>query len=1408
MTRQSFFLPLNLRRNNVTCCSQFARVLNNRPFLPVSAAIILLLVVTIFPSAFAQTNRIASADPMVSFEHLTSKDGLASEKVISVTQDHLGFLWIGTQEGLHRYDGYELTRYQHDPEDSLSISNSTAEALYVDRAGTLWIGTWNGLNRYDPVTNSFHRYLANPTDPSSLSSPHIHSITEDTEGRLWIGTRDGGICRYDPQSDGFVQYRHNPADPTSLSYDVVCMLYVDRQGTLWIGTGLPWDGVNNRGGLNRYNPNLDAFERFEHDPDDPQSLLFNEISTLYEDSEGRFWVATWGDGLQILDRQTGTFLQADATTDRFSSAKWPQLRTANGSNGAIRFIHEDAQGMVWIGGFLGGLDRYDPVQEVNAHFAYDPQTPNSLSDNAVWSVFEDRHQILWVATWKGVNKINPANSKFELVSKGKNGSTGLYDSHVEEILIDSEGIIWTGTWSGLESFNPVSGKRNLYAVGKTVPIKGLSEMVLILHEDKNHDIWFGTLQYGLVHFDRTSEIFTNYRPDSLNPTSISSHTITAIVDHPSEGLWVSGTSGLDRIDLPTGQFYSLLDNLITDPEQLNIQTIKATGQKYWIGSGAGLDLYDPDNNSLTPFLRGHVVICVEEDQLGGLWLGTNGDGLLHFNPATKHYELFTTKEGMPGNIIRALILDDTGQLWISTQSGLAWITPHSTTINTFTPATAPPIQLYYPHSAAKTSSGDLLFGGNGGYIRFNPEVVKGDQVSPNPVLTGLSLFNEQIRSNLQLDSTESIILNHSQNDLTFEYVGLHFIRPEENSYRYLLDNYEKDWRYVGRQRSAIYPNLPPGSYTFRVQAANQDGIWSQHSAVLNVQILPPWWRTGWALFLFGFLFLSAIFGGYRIQRNRLLQKERSRANLKEARLRTEIAESKALQLKTLDEAKANLYANITHEFRTPLTVIMGMIGEIEGYDHERSIISRNSQNLLRLINQLLDLAKLDSGSLKVNLRQGNILHYLQYLTESFFSMAGEKGLRLTFYSEIETLVMDFDEEKIQHIIYNLLSNAIKFTEKGGKVVLHVNEITQKGQAFLQLKVQDTGIGIASDNLAHIFDRFFQAADTKIRKNQGTGIGLALTKELIDLMGGRMEVASNAGKGTTFTLLLPVVRHPDTPLFYEHQQSPEGTYRKIPEPIAAHHQEEDEEKPVLLLIEDNVDVVTYIISILAKDYHIHTASNGKVGIELASEIVPDIIISDVMMPEKDGYEVCEALKKDERTSHIPIILLTAKATVDARIAGLKVGADAYLIKPFHKEELLVRLAKLVELRQAIQAKYASTSSISTVVNTQKEPSLDDLFLQKLVKLVEERLNDHNLGVSELCRAVNRSNTQVNRKLKALTGKTPSQFIRSIRLQCALTLLQSSDLNISEIAYEVGFNDPNYFSRSFSEEFGHPPNMARK
>lgn len=523
--------------------------------------------------------------------------------------------------------------------------------------------------------------------------------------------------------------------------------------------------------------------------------------------------------------------------------------------------------------------------------------------------------------------------------------------------------------------------------------------------------------------------------------------------------------------------------------------------------------------------------------------------------------------------------------------------------------------------------------------------------------------------------------------------------------------------------------------------------------------------------------------------------------------RLRLLEKQKQHIEELDKAKSRFFANISHEFRTPLTVIIGVARQLRGHKKEQELIQRNSQSLLLLVNQMLDLAKLESGALKLNNLQADVISYLQYLTESVHSMADEKGVQLLFYSEEKELVMDFDEQKMKHIVYNLLSNSIKFTEAKGKVILHARESNKRKQNYLQIKVSDTGVGIPPIELSHIFDRFYQVDSQSLQKKSGSGIGLALTKELVELIGGEITVKSELGVGSEFQLLLPVRRQ--APVGQPDLQDkvsadlPSSSGSSNP-PTILPHLKPDAAK--LLLIEDSSDVVAYIESLLKKEYQLTVAQDGQAGINLAVEMVPDIIISDVMMPKKSGYEVCRELKTDERTSHIPIILLTAKATHDDKVEGLKEGADAYLTKPFDPEELMLRIGNLVETRRKLQERY-SNKLVASLTQSKKTGSLDEIFLQKLVKVVEDRLDDPDLGVVDLCRAANLSNMQVNRKLKALTGETPSRFIRAIRLEKAIELLRSTDLNVSEVAYEVGFKDPNYFSRSFSEKFGHSPNVAR-
>lgn len=511
-----------------------------------------------------------------------------------------------------------------------------------------------------------------------------------------------------------------------------------------------------------------------------------------------------------------------------------------------------------------------------------------------------------------------------------------------------------------------------------------------------------------------------------------------------------------------------------------------------------------------------------------------------------------------------------------------------------------------------------------------------------------------------------------------------------------------------------------------------------------------------------------------------------------------------------NSTKEDLYTNIAHEFRTPLTVILGMAEQLVGNEDAKQLILQNSKVLLRLINQMLDLSKIDAGHLKVNWVQGDFIQFLKYMIASFDNLAARKQIQLIFYPELEELVMDYDEHMVQQIISNLLTNAIKFTPEQGKVILHVAVQKQASTkaSVLIIKIKDSGIGIRPEVIPHIFDRYFQVNDLSTYRSRGTGIGLALTKGLVHLLGGAISVSSSSGRGSTFEVSLPIHHNAErliVPKVLPNEMAPlEKVYSASFEEIVL---KEDSRKPMLLLIEDNYDVTTYLVSILRAAYQIKVAENGQIGLEKAFKWIPDLIISDVMMPLKDGFEVCHTLKNDQRTSHIPVVLLTARASPDDRISGLKTGADAYLNKPFLKAELLACLTNLIKIRKELHSKTQGTAPLYLKKKKSQE-TLDDQFLKKLHKAIEKKLDDRDLGVNHLCRTVHLSNSQLNRKLKALTGQTPVQFIRSIRLNKAYRLIQEGGFNISEIAFETGFNDPAYFSRVFTQKFGCPPSAIRK
>lgn len=854
------------------------------------------------------------------------------------------------------------------------------------------------------------------------------------------------------------------------------------------------------------------------------------------------------------------------------------------------------------------------------------------------------------------------------------------------------------------------------------------------------------------------------------------------------------------------------------PRKKPNQVIAGKEGLIWVATTEGLLKINPRSGSQewVPLMPDRTVnvMRILPDKKGRLWLGTVLDGIIIYDPASGKKQIIDKSNGLTNNIVVNLLEDNDGDIWAGTFYGLSVLSQEGFVIGGIFAEDGLANNESNRWSALKMKDGRLCFGSVGGVTIIDPKLWKSSavgQVSPGIFLTELYTEGEGATSERKdylwlMGQNQRVVLPATNRNLKLAFGFSNYASPEKSTFAYMIEGVEKEWHYIGEQRELSLNALPAGSYNILIRGTDGRGKWTENPIVIPVEVKAFFYKQWWFFVLCALPFLAFF----------LLWQNRQRGEQKrleqEVQNRTTTIQQQSDKLFEMDLAKSRLYTNITHEFRTPLTVISGMAEMIEKPANTKDIIQRNSQGLLHLVNQLLDLAKLESGHLQLELVQTDVLPYVQYLFESFQSFAAGKGIQLIFEKNADRLVMDIDEKRLGSILSNLLSNAIKFSNENDWVCLQLRE----ENGHLLLIVTDNGIGIPPEKLPYVFDRFFQADSSYTRRGEGTGIGLTLTKELVELMGGNIAVQSPAADdvGTTFTVSLPI--HQNAPMA---EVNLPASLPVLPSDTEGVLLEEEtttnpEELPLLLLIEDNTDVATYIQVCLKDRYIVDWANNGAIGIEKAFATIPDVILSDVMMPEKDGFEVCQTLKNDERTSHIPIVLLTAKADVESRLEGLGVGADAYLSKPFLKEELFLYLENLVELRRKLQARYSTHQDFPSFQNLESlspsalAPTLDDLFLQKIRDFVEARLDDPEFGNPELARQMFLSESQLFRKIKALTGQSIALHIRSIRLQNARTMLQNSDRSVAEIAYLTGFNDPSYFTRVFSKEFGDLPGNLRK
>ncbi|MEZ5045237.1 MAG: two-component regulator propeller domain-containing protein [Saprospiraceae bacterium] len=1378
----------------------------------------------------------------VNFTYFTPKEGFPLRYVWFVFEDSRGIFWFGSERnGLCRYDGVNFTHYT----TKEGLNSNWVWSILEDEKGYLWFGTKGGVSRYDPHDYDGQGSFTHFTTEEGLIGNNIRSIFQDSRGHFWFGSsrpEAKGVCRYDPDAyNGQGRFTHYTAEEGLIGNDVTS-IFEDSQENIWFGT---WgNGVCSFDGTH-----------FKHYTT-KEGLASNVVMAMIEDTRGNLWFGGLG----------GTLYKPDANEGRGSFTHFTREEGMSGD--FIIDILKDNQGNIWFGMVPGGVNRYHPTG-----FTY-YTTKNGLTQNTTRTMFKDSRGAIWIGHLGGVTIYEPGSdslgsAKFIQYSE-------LDGRRYWPRMEDSRGNVWMYN-PGLIRYTPDLDRKGGRFTHFTTK-EGLSgDQVITMREDKRGNLWFATNNgvsryvYKADTLDRIGGNFTHF----TTKEGLSGDQVTTMLEDKRGNLWFATNNGLscytpdDKArDGISGYFthFAIPKSLISDRDILMLEDSRGN---LWLGSRKNgvyrfvpdLNAQDAINGGLTHFttedgLIDNNVRMMMEDSDGNIWFGTE-NGVSRFAPdpvapdgSGGSFTQFTTEEGLSGNEVGVIIEDKQKNIWISTTGGISLLIPLAGE-NASSKTGNYQIMAYNRANGLKqmgpapivvldSSFNRIWWGSNEGLSMLDLNQFQAPKASPAAVrlntieikrhfidyrrlrdtaYQGQVAFGEKLVGSF--DSVPAfcnyplnLSLPYSLNHLTFHFSAIDWQAPYNVKYHYIMEGLDDEWSPPGLENKADYRKLPPGSYTFKVKAIGAAQIESTVFAY-DFRILPPWWLTWWAYTIYGGLILLTLYGirSYEIRRYR--------------------AQSENRRLKELDSFKTRLYANITHEFRTPLTIILGMVRQIKDdpkrwYNEGLQMITRNGWQLLGLVNQMLDLSKLDKGKLELKMQHGEVVGFIHYLVQSFESFAAGKNIHLHFLKEIDRLEMDFDPDQLTKVASNLLSNAVKYTPEGGQVYVAVRSQASKPKSFraetlevLELRVKDTGPGIPPEELPRIFDRFYQMDSSATRKAGGTGLGLALTKELVQLMGGEIRVQSKIGEGTDFSVLLPVNRSaPKTATVMERA----GLHDLIREahiteaatadvvPLSAENRKEsfgsalqNGDLPLVLLIEDNRDVLTYIASCLQASYQLEFAMNGQEGIEQALEIVPDVIISDLMMPEKDGYEVCAALKKDIRTSHIPIILLTAKADQDAKLEGLKAGADAYLVKPFDKKELNIRLEKLLDLRRQLQARYSNLQS--TAQAEAQSLSKEDMFLKDLREAVEENLSDESFGVVQLCRKVGMSRSQLHNKLKALTNQSASIYIRAIRLEKAKELLRNTDLNISEVAYEVGFRTALYFTQVFSEEVGVAPSVFR-
>ncbi|GKG74117.1 hybrid sensor histidine kinase/response regulator [Parabacteroides sp. AM58-2XD] len=1323
-------------------------------------------------------------------------EGISQLSVMTIYQDSRGYLWFATKNGLNRFNGKEYKIYHREDGNEQSLSNNSVTSITEDQEGFLWVGTSNGLNRIDLNTNEIKRYNL---ETNGLVANSISTVYTDRSGCLWVGTWEG-LNRYNREGDHF---EYIPIEDDTERAMIVTLLE-DSSGRFWIGT-------RNKG-LLLCDHQMNLISQFTSESKN-MPLNNNNITSIYEDDKKQIWVGCKNSGLNKINLRDN---EVTSYTNLNSGL----------SNNSVRCIIE-WQGKLLIGTFDGIFDLDKATERIVKVAGYD-DINKSLSHYSVYCFCVDRDETLWVGTFAGgVNYLNMFTNRFILHKPQEelNIRTGIYGA----ITYESPEDLWIATEGyGLLNYNKRTNESHYYLIDPSVRFAFNTNIIKSVFYEDGY-VWCGTTKGEIYKFNIKTKKFSLYHQYPIE------YSIYSIIRDHNDVLWVGGAStefGLTCFvnDSLVTTFYNNVDEPIYFS---NVRCIlEEEDGVFLLGSTAeGLLRFDTHKKQLTKYsneasvekyrIPNNYISAIVRTKSGEIWVSTYGGGIFQLDESKAIRRIMTVREGLLDNNICTLVESSDQRLWMSTVNGLIMFDPAKDEVRNYHRHNGIDIREFTLHSGIALPDGSLCFAGSNGFVTFHVEAMDKNNNIPPVVLEQLSVNNHPVKVgdesailNKVLDGMETIRLAYNENNFSITYQALNYIYATQNQYAYKLEGYDTDWNYVGERNSAFYTNLSPGKYVFRVKASNNDGVWNEEGRSLAIVVQPPLWRT-WYAYLFYVIALAAIIYGilYYVNIKRNLE-----AGLKMKQLEKQKQEE-------FHQAKIRLFTNFSHELRTPLMLIITPFEElvkrvdIPAELHDKlSIIYKNAQKLLLLVNQLMDLHKNQAGSMDLKVSEGDICEYIKEIYYAFNQIALTNEVKFTLNCTPKTINGWFDKSLLEKVVFNLLSNAFKYTASGESVLMEVSEVTLKeldpkqtdglykdeNIHYVILKVKDSGKGIEEGEADKIFTPFYQIPETSGINLSGTGIGLSLVYTIVQLHRGVIYVDHTETKGACFVVILPVSRSAFSEEQIESREidkiaeitNTEDISVSLPLP-----EKGDQPKYKILLVEDDKDVRDYLKKSLEAEYIVIEAADGVRAYEKVVQDFPDLVLSDIMMPKRDGLELCTMIKNDIRVGHIPVILMTARSMVVHIKEGFQAGADDYIVKPFNMDVLQTRIRSLLASREQLKKLYGKRFSPDVMGIEVK--SADERFSQKLFDVIEKNISNEKLDVELLCTEIGISRANLYRKLKSITELSPMELIRNKRLEMAAKLLKESEMNVSEIASHLGFNSHSYFSNSFKAFYGCTP-----